>query len=44
MLGYDVPSGASFLIVGYVSMLHYYTEAFTWQSGSAYRQHVAFRP
>jgi hypothetical protein len=44
VLGYDVPYGASFLIVGYLAMLHYYTEAFTWQSGSAYRQHVAFRP
>jgi hypothetical protein len=43
VLGYDVPYGASFLIVGYLAMLHYYTEAFTWQSGSAYRQHVAFR-
>ena len=41
VLGYNVPYGASFLIIGYLAMLHYYTEAFTWRQGSPYRQHLA---
>ena len=41
LLGYSVPYGASFLIVGYLAMLHYYTEAFTWRKGSPYREHLA---
>jgi hypothetical protein len=41
LFGYSVPYGASFLIVGYLAMLHYYTEAFTWRQGSPYRQHLA---
>jgi hypothetical protein len=41
LLGYSVPYGASFLIIGYLAMLHYYTEAFTWKQGSPYRQHLA---
>jgi hypothetical protein len=41
VLGYNLPYAASFLIVGYLGMLHYYTEAFTWRQGSPYRQHVA---
>jgi hypothetical protein len=40
VLGYDLPYAASFLIVGYLGLLHYYTEAFTWRKGSPYRQHV----
>jgi hypothetical protein len=41
LLGYDLPYLASFLIVGYLGLLHYYTEVFTWRHGSPYRQHVA---
>ena len=44
VLGYDLPYAASFLIVGYLGMLHYYTEVFTWKQGSPYRQHVAMTP
>jgi hypothetical protein len=32
--------GATFIIVGYLGLLHYFTETFTWRHGSAYRQHV----
>ncbi len=39
--GYDLPYAASFLVVGYLGLLHYYTEAFTWKRGSEYREHVA---
>ena len=41
VLGYDLPYAASFIIVGYLGMLHYYTEVFTWRQGSPYRQHIA---
>jgi hypothetical protein len=41
VLGYDLPYAASFVIVGYLGLLHYYTEAFTWKKGSPYRQYVA---
>jgi hypothetical protein len=40
VLGYDLPYAASFIIVGYLGLLHYYTEAFTWRKGSPYRRHV----
>ncbi len=43
VLGFNLPYAASFLIVGYLGMLHYYTESFTWQSDSAYRLHVTLR-
>ncbi len=39
--GFDLPYAASFLVVGYLGLLHYYTEAFTWKRGSEYREHVA---
>lgn len=39
--GYDLPYAASFLVVGYLGLLHYYTEAFTWKRGSEYRDYVA---
>ena len=41
VLGYSLPYGASFLLAGYLGLLHYYTEAFTWRQGSPYRRHVA---
>jgi hypothetical protein len=39
--GYHLPYLASFLIVGYLGLLHYYTEVFTWRHGSPYRRHIA---
>jgi len=42
VLGYSLPYGAGFLIFGYLGLLHYYTEAFTWRHGSPYRRYVAF--
>jgi hypothetical protein len=41
VLGHNFEYPVSFLIVGYLSMLHYYTEVFTWRQGSPYREHVA---
>jgi hypothetical protein len=28
--------------IGYLALMHYYTEAFTWKSDSPYRQFIAF--
>lgn len=41
LLGYNLPQSAGFLIVGYLGLLHYYTEAYTWQRGSPYRRYIA---
>lgn len=41
ILGQDLSYSPYFLIVGYLGLLHYYTEVFTWRQGSPYRQHVA---
>lgn len=29
-------------LIGYLSLMHYYTEAFTWQAGSPYRKYIRF--
>jgi len=42
-LCYHLPYAISFLIVGYLGLLHYFSEAFTWRSASPYRQHVFLR-
>jgi len=39
-LGYQLPYTISFLLVGYLGLLHYFSEAFTWRSESPYRQHI----
>jgi hypothetical protein len=44
VLGHSFEYPVSFLIVGYLGLLHYYTEVFTWRQGSPYREHVALRP
>lgn len=44
VLGYGPPPAAGFLVAGYLGLLHYYTESFTWREGSPYRRHVALTP
>lgn len=34
----------SFIFVGYLSMMHYYMEAFTWKTASPYRRYIAMSP
>jgi hypothetical protein len=41
ILGYAPTYSASFVVIGYLGMMHYYTEVFTWKHGSPYRQHLA---
>ncbi len=31
-------------LIGYFSLMHYYTEAFTWKHGSPYRKYIRFKP
>lgn len=38
------PQAASIGVLGFLAMLHYYTEAFTWKAGSPYRRHVSIKP
>jgi hypothetical protein len=40
--GINLHYAVSFIVVGYLGLLHYFTEAFTWKHGSPYREHVAF--
>ncbi|MEZ5429001.1 MAG: hypothetical protein R2747_22335 [Pyrinomonadaceae bacterium] len=40
VLGFNLPYAASFVIVGYLGLLHYYTESFTWRQGSPYRRQI----
>ncbi|NOT84892.1 MAG: hypothetical protein HOP02_08980 [Methylococcaceae bacterium] len=30
-------------IIGYLSLMHYYTESFTWKQGSPYRRYIGFK-
>lgn len=38
-----VPGAISFGFIGYLSMLHYYAESFTWKGPSPYRKYISFR-
>ena len=41
--GTEVYKAISLGLLGYLALMHYYTEAFTWKSGSPYRQFIAFK-
>jgi hypothetical protein len=30
------------VVIGYLSLMHYYTESFTWKGDSPYRQFITF--
>jgi hypothetical protein len=36
------PRAISIGFLGYLGMMHYYMESFTWKSGSPYRKYIAF--
>lgn len=40
VLGYHLPYATSFLFIGYLGLIHYYTESFTWRQDSPYRRHL----
>ncbi len=43
ILGVEVRKAVTLGLVGYLSLMHYYTEAFIWKSGSPLRQFICFK-
>lgn len=40
--GTEIYKAISLGLIGYLSLMHYYTEAFTWQAGSPLRRYIRF--
>jgi hypothetical protein len=40
--GMEIRKAVTLGLLGYLALMHYYTEAFTWKQGSPYRQFIAF--
>lgn len=38
-----IPNAITLGFIGYLSLLHYYTEAFTWKGDSPYKKYIAFK-
>ncbi|MDF1581769.1 MAG: hypothetical protein P1P78_00510 [Methyloprofundus sp.] len=43
-LGMEIRKAITVGLIGYFSLMHYYTEAFTWKHGSPYRHYIRFKP
>ena len=44
LFGMEIRQAITVGLIGYFSLMHYYTEAFTWKYGSPYRQYIRFKP
>lgn len=42
-LGMQLPGAIAFGFVGYLSLMHYFTESFTWKRTSPYKQYIPFK-
>jgi hypothetical protein len=42
VFGMEVTQVITLGLIGYLSLMHYYTEAFTWQAGSPLRRYIRF--
>ena len=42
LFGVEVRKAITLVVLGYLSLMHYYTESFTWKGGSPYRRFIAF--
>lgn len=42
LFGTDFRKAISFVFLGYLALMHYYTESFTWKGDSPYRRYIAF--
>jgi len=42
--GMEIRKAITLGLIGYFSLMHYYTEAFTWKHGSPYRKYIRFKP
>ena len=40
--GVEIRKAVTLGVLGYLALMHYYTEAFTWKNGSPYRRFIAF--
>ena len=40
--GTEIYKAITLGVIGYLSLMHYYTEAFTWQAGSPLRRYIRF--
>jgi hypothetical protein len=42
LFGVEINKAITLGLLGYLALMHYYTEAFTWKQGSPYRRFIAF--
>jgi hypothetical protein len=42
LFGVEIRKAITLGLLGYLALMHYYTEAFTWKQGSPYRQFISF--
>jgi len=42
IFGVEIRKAITLGLLGYLALMHYYTEAFTWKNGSPYRQFISF--
>jgi len=42
LFGVEIRKAITLGLLGYLALLHYYTEAFTWKQGSPYRRFIGF--
>lgn len=42
ILGFETRKAVTLGLIGYLALMHYYTEAFTWKQGSPYRRFIGF--
>ena len=42
LFGAEIRKAITLGLLGYLALMHYYTEAFTWKGGSPYRKYISF--
>ncbi len=43
LFGYEIYNFVTLGVLGYLALMHYYTEAFTWKKDSPYRKYIGFK-
>ncbi len=43
LFGYEIYNFVTLGVIGYLALMHYFTEAFTWKKDSPYRKHIGFK-
>lgn len=43
LFGYEMYNFVTLGVIGYLSLMHYYTESFTWKKDSPYRKYIGFK-